>query len=244
MRAMILAAGLGSRLGTITQTTPKCLVRAGGKPMLEYTIRRLADHGVREMVVNLHHLAPQVEAFLDARSLAHPELVIHRSHESSLLDTGGGVLAARKWLAQDNEPFFIHNADVYLDTDLSSLVTRLNSEIWASLLVVEQESSRGLLVNSANQLCGWVLKGQRVVVRESSNLRLVNFCGVHCCTRGVFEWMGSLGPVFSIIEGYLEGLRQGHTIEVVSLPSTDSWFDVGTPERLAALERYLSLRAS
>lgn len=243
MRGMILAAGLGSRLGSITEHTPKCLVEAGGCTMLEHTIHRMVRAGASELMVNLHHLAPIVERFLDTHPIAGAR--ISRSFESTILETGGGVKAVAAFFrsTQAHEPgeFLVHNADVYTTVDLKILREAQNaSSAGAVLLVGEQPGKRGLLVNQKNQLCGWVGKDGRTVVCESPDLRLVNFCGIQLCSPAVLDWMEPLGAHFSIIEAYLEGVKRGATVTVLSVPPEDRWFDVGTPERLEALRSFLA----
>ncbi len=243
MKGMILAAGFGTRLGSLTQVTPKCLIEAGGKTLLEHSISKLKVAGVDELVVNLHHLAPAVEQFLDDNKF--PGLVVHRSFEPKILDTGGGVKAAGRYLRDSS--FFVHNADVYTTFELTNLKEQhTKAAASATLLVVEQPSSRGLLVDRDNRLCGWVGKASgaefRRIIRNGVDLRLVNFCGIQLCNPEVLDWMEPLGSHFSIIEAYLRGVDLGATLNVMPLPDGERWFDVGSPEKLEGLRGFLKAK--
>jgi MurNAc alpha-1-phosphate uridylyltransferase len=238
VKGMVLAAGFGTRLGELTKSTPKCLVEAGGRKLLEHTLRRLHAAKVSECVVNLHHLPEQVTAFLDTFTIS--DLTIHRSFESTILETGGGLKAARRYFSPETEPLFVHNADVYTTLALSYLAeshTRLAAD--ATLLVTDKPSSRGLLVDDSGALCGWVSKDARKVVRDRPNLRLVNFSGIQVTAGAIFNWMEGLGSYFSIIEAYLAGVSRGANVLTAPLPGGERWFDVGTPERLDELRRFL-----
>lgn len=239
MKGMVLAAGFGTRLGELTKSTPKCLVKAGGRSLLEHTLLRLRAASVSECVVNLHHLAEQVVAFLDSHPIAG--LTVHRSFEPAILETGGGLKAARRYFSPEAEPLFVHNADVYTTLSLSQLASVHSAAgADATLLVTDKPSSRGLLVDGGGVLCGWVSKDGRKVVRDLPDLRLVNFSGVQLTSGAIFSWMEDLGAHFSIIDAYLVGVSRGALIKTVQLPAGERWFDVGTPERLTELNTFLA----
>src|SRR6056297_1821197 len=116
-RAMILAAGMGTRLRPLTDTTPKALLPFQGKTMLEHVVGHLKDHGIEDVVINLHHLADQVRNYLEKHQFFG--INFHISDErKQLMDTGGGIVRARKYL-EGHGPFIVHNVDIYSDTDLS-----------------------------------------------------------------------------------------------------------------------------
>ena len=116
MKAVVFAAGLGTRMGEFTKSHPKALVEVGGRTMLERVLVRLRESGVREVVVNVHHFAEQIIEYLRANDSFGLDL--HVSHERELLlETGGGILAAEKWLG-GNEPVIVHNADILTDFPL------------------------------------------------------------------------------------------------------------------------------
>ncbi len=176
MKAMIVAAGLGSRLKPITNTLPKALVPVAGKPLLEHIIRKLIGAGVTEIVINVHHFSEQIIRFVqDNHSFG---ITIHFSDESDeLLDTGGGIKNARKWLegsALDSsplvditpnagiaevlggEPFLVHNVDILSNLDIAALYAQhIRTKPLATLVVSERPTSRYLLFDDDDRLVGW-----------------------------------------------------------------------------------------
>lgn len=152
MRAMILAAGLGTRLKPWTTEHPKALVPVGGVPMLERVILKLKSHGFREIVVNVHHFADQIVSFLDDRDFG---VDIHISDESGkLLDTGGGLIHAARWFC--GESVLVHNVDILSNADLGELMhCHRDSGNDVTLLTSGRESSRRLLFDIDGRLAGW-----------------------------------------------------------------------------------------
>ena len=143
MKAMIFAAGVGSRLRPLTDHTPKALIPVGGKPMLEHVILKLKAAGFDRLVINIHHLGGQIADFLRAND--NFGLQIHLSDESDyLLDTGGGIKKATPWLRGD-EPFLVHNVDILSDVDLRALYeAHRRSDPLATLLVSRRDTARYL----------------------------------------------------------------------------------------------------
>src|SRR5687768_13715046 len=144
MDAMILAAGLGTRLGAVTESTPKALVDVGGVTMLERTARRLIDAGATRLVINTHHFAGQITDLLHARDDFGVEVCVsHEEHEP--LETGGGLLQARHCFAGD-APFFLHNSDIITDIDLKAMyAAHVRSAALATLAVHDRVSTRSFL---------------------------------------------------------------------------------------------------
>lgn len=157
MKAMIFAAGLGTRLRPLTDHTPKALVSVAGKPMLERVILRLKEAGFNDITVNIHHFGEQIIEFLRANN--DFGITIHLSDERDmLLDTGGGIKKARPFL-DGNEPFLVHNADILSDINLAELYRHhRESNAEATLLVSQRQTSRYLLLDDANRLHGWINK--------------------------------------------------------------------------------------
>lgn len=147
MKAMIFAAGLGTRLRPLTDHMPKALVPVAGKPMLERVILRLKEAGFNEITVNIHHFGEQIIDFLRTHDNFGTE--IHISDERGmLLDTGGGIKKARPFL-DGQEPFLVHNADILTDIDLAGLYRHhLESDAESTLLVSERKTSRYLLLTT------------------------------------------------------------------------------------------------
>ena len=154
MKAMIFAAGLGTRLKPLTDNKPKALVEVGGKTMLELVILKLKEAGFNEIVINIHHFGQQIIDYLKANN--NFGLTIHISDERDyLLDTGGGIKKATPFL-MGNEPFLVHNVDIFSNVDLRQLYeNHLKSGATATLLVSQRKTARYLLFNKENKLCGW-----------------------------------------------------------------------------------------
>lgn len=247
MKAMIFAAGLGTRLKPFTLEHPKALVPVCDKPMLQRVIENIADAGVTEIVVNVHHFAAQITDFLrDNRNFG---LDIKISDETDcLLDTGGGLLKARGLLlaSGSDEPILLHNVDILTDLPLGKmLANRMESGADVTLLCSRRHSSRALYFDTSdNRLAGWEnrttgeLKPQGFVptqVTDSSP-----FDGIHIVRPTIFPLLeeyaeGEVKP-FSIVPFYLAMLRR-LDIRRYLLPAGFRWFDVGSSEKLAAAEK-------
>ena len=157
MKAMVFAAGLGTRLRPLTDHQPKALVNVGGVPMLERVILRLKGAGFDDITVNVHHFGEQIIDFLQTKRYAG--VTIHISDERDLLlDTGGGILKAKPFL-EGNEPFLVHNADIMTDIDLGALYRHhLAHRAEATLVVSQRNTSRYLLFDAQQRLQGWTNK--------------------------------------------------------------------------------------
>ncbi|MDR1331693.1 MAG: nucleotidyltransferase family protein [Tannerella sp.] len=207
MKAMILAAGLGSRLRPMTGSVPKALVPVGGRPMLEHTILRLKAAGVSHIVVNVHHLGQQIVDFLAANN--DFGLKIDISDESNyLFDTGGGIKQAAPFL-DGTEPFLVHNVDIFSDIDLRALYAAHDaSDTLATLAVSHRASRRQLLFDRDNRLCGWrnretgEVKSLFPGFDPSKHLEYA-FSGIHVISPAIFRLMEDWTGKFSIIDFYL-----------------------------------------
>jgi NDP-sugar pyrophosphorylase family protein len=233
MKAMILAAGLGTRLRPLTEDRPKALVEVAGRTLLEITLRRLASFGIREVIVNVHHFADMVVDYLQKNSSFGMRVEISR--EDILLDTGGGLKKAAWFFLQSDteEPFILHNVDVLSTIDLRRIVQyhRENRAI-ATLAVRDRETSRYLLFDQRNELCG--RKAGRdhppEMARPAAETKALAFSGIHVISPRMLHLMTEEG-VFSIIHSYLRLARQG---EKISAFRADEyyWRDLGRPENL------------
>lgn len=233
MKAMVLAAGLGTRLGEITQRMPKCLVEVRGKTLLAHTIDRLKAVGVDSVVINTHHFADQVARYVAAQN--NFGISVHLSHEVELLDTGGGIYHARDHFMGERE-FLVQNADIFHFLDLNKLIAhhRERSPL-ATLMVMSRQSSRYLVFDSDSHLVGRVVGGEEPqLVRDAAVQNLYAFSGIHVISPAIFSYCSALGEKFSIIDAYLETVRHGATV-MAHLVEEGDWSDVGTPERLAAV---------
>lgn len=235
MKAMVFAAGLGTRLRPFTLEHPKALVPVGGVPMLQRVIEKLRVAGVTEMVVNVHHFAGQIEQFL--RDNDNFGITIHVSDERRLLlDTGGGILKARQWL-DGNEPFIVHNADILADFDIRDMVdAHKSSGADVTLLTADRVTSRYLCFDRDNRMCGWLnlktgqVRPDGLIPEEMSCLA---FGGVHVISPAVFERLAAYttDDAFSIIPFYADSCRD-IMIKSYIMPASCRWFDVGKPETL------------
>jgi NDP-sugar pyrophosphorylase family protein len=237
MKAMILAAGIGSRLGEITKSLPKCLVTVNGKTLLEHAVDRLKQVGVNFIVINTHHLASQVEEFVCKNNSFG--ITIHLSHEDSLLETGGGVYKAKEYFL-DQAEFIVHNADVYHHLDLAALVVaHKNYASLATLLVMSRQTKRYLVFDDNSSLIGRVNSvGEVSLIQDSTVQNLLAFSGIQIISPRIFDYCESLAPRFSIIDAYLNAVKLGGTVKGY-LSNLADWSDVGTPERLQELNARL-----
>ncbi len=259
--AMILAAGVGSRLQPLTDKTPKALLHFRGKTMLEQVIEKLKLHGITEVVINIHHHAEQVVEFVRK----HDEFGIKISfsdEQEQLMDTGGAILKARE-LLEGRGPFFVHNVDIFTDLDLNALYhLHMDGRALATLAVRERETSRNLLVDRSGRLCGWRdnKSGKTVMVEgwknrygfvnghpesgmpddalAETNLKPVAFSGIHVIAPEIFEVLDSKDPFdskesFSIIEAYLH-LAGDHKIMAYD-HSSGHWIDMARKENFPVL---------
>lgn len=240
MKALVFAAGLGTRLRPLTLDRPKALVEVGGEVMLGRVIRRLAAAGADTVVVNVHHFAEKVRQYLDNNDFG---VAVKVSDESELLlDTGGGLLKARL-LLDDGEPFFIHNADILSGTDLRAMWnSHISSGADATLLIQNRDSSRRLLFDAAGRMCGWAntTTGEvRPAGLSTTGLTPAAFGGIHIVSPTVFPLLErySANPVFSITPFYVDSC---HRLDIRGYRSDAAWFDIGRPASLEAARRFIS----
>ncbi len=234
MKAMILAAGVGSRLRPLTDETPKALLDVGGVPMIERVIRRLALAGVTEVVVNLFHLGDCIVEFLASKG--NFGLRIEFTREVQLLDTGGGLKNAARFF-RDGRPFFLHNVDVLSDIDLEGLL-RLHRQVGAlaTLAVQSRPGSRQLLFNRTGWLCGRELpEGVEWAAGAVTDVERLAFTGIHVIDPGIFAKMTETG-VFPITGTYLRLAGEGERI-VAYRADGRYWQDIGSPEKLEAARK-------
>ena len=236
---MVLAAGLGTRLRPLTDDRPKALVTVAGRTLLEIVLERLHGFGVREVVVNAHHFAEKIVAYLAAHG--NFGMRIEVSREETLLDTGGGLKkAAAFFLAGDgagrDEPFFLHNVDVISSIDLGAMAEAHRERgALATLAVASREASRMLLFDEDLMLCGRRMKGDVEMVRDLTGPQALAFAGVHVVSPRIFGQMREAGA-FSIIDAYLRLAGEGERVMAFRADGA-YWRDLGRPECLAAAER-------
>ncbi len=206
MRAMLFAAGKGTRLRPITDRLPKALVPVAGKPLLAIIIERLRNAGVEEIVINIHHFGEQILDYLSNNDFG---VNISVSDErESLLDTGGGLKKAVPLFSSSNEPILLHNVDILSNADIALFYEKSSTQA-ATLLVSSRKTSRYLLFDENNCLRAWqnVMTGE---VRtpytdiDLGRLRPYAFSGIHCFSPSLFPFMEIFADRFSLIDFYLQ----------------------------------------
>lgn len=207
MKAMVFAAGLGTRLKPLTDHMPKALVPVAGKPLLEHILLKLKDAGCDTAVINVHHFADQIAEFLAARRNFGMDIRLS-DERGCLLETGGGIKKARPLLG-DDEPFLIHNVDILSNADLKALYqAHLSAGADATLLVSGRASSRHLLFDDAGQLRAWenVTTGETRCPIEGTRTDLLHtaaFSGIHVFSPSLFKEMDEFPDKFPIVDFYL-----------------------------------------
>jgi NDP-sugar pyrophosphorylase family protein len=235
MKAMILAAGLGTRLRPLTDDRPKALVEIDGRTLLEITLSRLRSFGVSEVIINVHYFADMIIEYLKAND--NFGMRIEVSRENVLLDTGGGLKKAAYFFLQDSrhpeEPFIVHNVDVLSTIDLGRMVEfHTENQALATLAVQDRKTSRYLLFDDQHQLCGRQSFGnQPELVRGCQQTLALAFSGIHVVSPRLLAMMTEDGP-FSTITSYLRLAAQGEKIQAFCADQY-YWRDLGTPENVA-----------
>ena len=236
MKAMILAAGKGTRMGALTEEQPKALVPFRGKPMLEHLILRLKDYGYDRLLINIHHFGDQVIDFVTQHNNFGVDITF--SHErDELLDTGGAILKAASFF-RGEEPVLIHNVDILSDLDLNAFTQWFEkSSAVAGLVVKERTSSRKLLFDNKMQLTGWKNSktGEIKISRDNTTgIKEYAYSGIWICRPEFIPLIPFTGR-FSIIDTWL-AIAKKHTISGYA-DKNSRWFDLGSPEKLKNANR-------
>ena len=232
MKAMILAAGLGTRLRPLTDDRPKALVEVAGKTLLEITLRRLREFGIREVIVNVHHFADMVVDCLKRHD--NFGMRVEVSREDVLLDTGGGLKKAAWFFRGSDEPFVLHNVDVISTIDLHRMLEfHQQSKALAALAVQDRQTSRYLLFDQQNRLCGRRAgsDGKPEMVTTAVETKALAFSGVHVISPRLLELIAEEG-VFPIVGTYLRLAGAGENICAFRADEY-YWRDLGKPENVA-----------
>lgn len=235
MKAMVLAAGLGTRLRPLTNDRPKALVKLNGRTLLQITLERLKSFGIQEVIVNAHHFADRLVEYLAGNNNFGMQVAISR--EDVLLDTGGGLKQAAWFFEDSTEPFILHNVDVISDIDFARMLAFHNSNCALATVAVQQrDSSRYLLFDDHNELVGRrVQNTPPEIARPSQHQHPFAFCGIHIISPRLPDLIEEEG-VFSIIPPYLRLAAAGEKI-IAFRADEYHWRDLGTPQHLAQAER-------
>lgn len=236
MKAMVLAAGFGSRLGELGTQLPKCLVQIEGRTLLERIVSRLKEAGCTGLVVNTHHRAKELTRYIE--QAAGFGLPVEISAEEEIQGTGGGIKAARRYL-EDQGNFLVHNGDILSALDLRKLWgEHCAAGNLATLAVMDRPGSRRLLFNDSRRLIGWENrdKQQRVLIPgENTPKRSLGFTGVHVLSSEIFSIMDRQSGAFSVVDSWLLAAEQGHPVSEFDAGNAE-WCDVGTPDRIRQAE--------
>ena len=239
MKAMVFAAGLGTRLRPLTNDRPKALVTIGGRTLLEIALNRLRAFGVGEAIVNVHHCADQIVSYLAANR--NFGMRIEVSCEEVLLDTGGGLKKAAWFFGESDEPFLVHNVDVLSAIDLARMVAAHSEHhALATLAVAARPTSRPLLFDAEGQLRSRDVtkKGEPPPDGPTQAFQPLAFSGIHVVSPRIFPKLIEQGA-FSIVDAHLRLAAEGESI--LGLRADGAyWRDLGRPEHLAAAERDLA----
>lgn len=242
MKALIFAAGLGTRLKPFTDTMPKALVPVGGKPLLYHVINKLKASGFDEVVINVHHFADSIIEYV------HGEddfgIKVSFSEERDLLrETGGGISHARIFL--DGGPFLVHNVDILSDLDLAWFVSKADPNAVSNILVSDRKTQRYLLFDNDMRMVGWTNISTGEVKTPYSDLdpekcHRYAFDGIHLISDGIFHIFDEdgWGERFPIMDFYIAECAR-HTIRGI-LPDSLRLIDVGKVDSLKEAEELLT----
>jgi len=246
MKAMILAAGLGTRLRPLTNDRPKALITVGGRTLLEITLGRLREFGVREVILNVHHFADMIVAYLKANG--NFSMRIEVSREEVLLDTGGGLKKAAWFFLEGKSPddsslapFILHNVDIISTVDIGRLAEAHRAgNALSTFAVQDRETMRYLLFDDQGVLCGRRKgrDGPLELVRPVASPHALAFSCIHVVSPRIFGKMTEEGA-FSIIDTYLRLAAQGEKIASFRADGA-YWRDLGRPENVIEAERDLA----
>jgi NDP-sugar pyrophosphorylase family protein len=231
MKAMILAAGLGTRLKPFTDKHPKALAVVNNKTILQRNIEYLASFGINSIIINVHHFADQIISFIKKNN-GFGRIISFSDERDEVLETGGGIKKAAWFFEKQNEPFVVMNVDVLTDMKLNAMISlhQTNSPL-ATLAVSSRKTSRYFLFNEQNILCGWknVKTGEEKISRQASKYIEKAFSGIHVISPEIFSLIKLEGK-FSMVDVYLE-LAKAHSIQAFD-HSGSRFIDVGKPESI------------
>lgn len=242
MKALVFAAGLGTRLRPLTDNRPKALVEVAGKPLLAHVLERLSRAGFKQVVINVHHFGDQIIRYIARHPVEGMDIRISDEREL-LLDTGGGIRKAGRAFTPDGQPFLVHNVDIFSSLDLADFYRTHQAHEGATLLVSRRKTSRYLLFHpTEGRLMGWTNVQTGEVKSPYPHLRPEDctplaFAGIHLFHPTLLPLMEPFGERFSIIDFYLSVADK---VPILAAPQPGlQLIDVGKPETLAEAERFL-----
>ena len=238
MKAMILAAGCGTRLKPLTDNCPKALISIAGEPLLSHILKKLEKSAVKEVIINVHHHAQMVITYLHNNKYA--DIKIKISREKNLLDTGGGLKKAAWFFKDRDAPFYLHNVDVLSSINLREMMQfHLDNNNLATLAVKKRKTSRYLLFDTRDSLIGWqslTIQKTEMVRKTTNRPEAYSFLGIHILSPEIFNYLPE-DRRFSIINAYLKIAERFESIRAYKCED-DYWFDVGKKENLHKAEEF------
>jgi len=223
-KAMILAAGFGTRLQPLTSNKPKAFVKVNGVPMIENVIKKLAASGIKEIVVNAHHFASQLEKYFSDNDFG---VRIHLICEKEILGTGGGIKNASAFL-KDTPSFVVHNVDVLCDLDVQTMYCfHLDNSAFATLAIQDRRTSRPLLIDGQSNIIGRKSKDNYFRYRKpAGEEKTTSFLGIHIISSAIFQHFTEQG-FFDIFTSYFHLISEGRKIIGYDI-GEKKWSDLGT----------------
>jgi len=241
MKAMIFAAGLGTRLKPLTDTLPKALVPIAGKPLLEHVILKLKSAGFDQIIVNVHHFPDLIIDFLKANDNFGIRIEVSDERDL-LLDTGGGIRKAA-WFLDDGKPFLVHNVDILSNVDLRALYHQhLQTKALATLVVSKRDTFRYLLFDDNLRLNGWINEKtgetKPADLKHAEFFQKLAFSGIQVLSPAVLKLMETLEPKFPIMDFYLSNAPS----QLIGgfVPTDYNMLDVGKLNVLDEAERFVT----
>jgi len=245
LKALIFAAGLGTRLKPLTDSLPKALIPIAGKPLLEHIVLKLKNSGYDEIIVNLHHFPDQIIEFLKQNNNFGIRIEVS-DERNELLDTGGGIRKAARFF-DDGKPFLVHNVDILSNVDLGALYHQhLRTNCLATLVVSKRDTFRYLLFDDDLRLNGWI--NEKTGETKPAHLKKIElynklaFSGIQVLSPKVFDLMQNLKPKFPIMDFYLSNA----TTQIISgfVPQDFKMMDVGKLDVLDEAEKFVRAQSS
>lgn len=239
MKAMILAAGLGTRLKPFTDKHPKALVTVNGKTILQRNIEYLAGFGIKDVIVNVHHFANQIINLIKNKN-GFGSKITFSDETNEVLETGGGIKKAGWFFEKEKDPFVVMNVDVLTDMNLEEMISQHKKQNpLVTLAVTQRDTSRYFLFDELDHLCGWrnIKTGEQKMSREAEKITQKAFSGIHVISPKIFTLLKMKGK-FSMVDVYLELAK---TQAITAFDHSGSKFiDVGKPESILKAEKLFS----
>ena len=235
MKALLLSAGLGTRLKPFTDFHPKALAKVNGKTLLERNISYLKNYGVNEIVINIHHFGQQIIDFLETNNNFGVAIEISDERDA-VLETGGGIKKAGHFFS-DTTHFLVMNSDILTNLNIRALETfHLNNKNDVTLAITDRMSRRSFVFNSDNQLVGWLNDDtlETITTRMSVTSFPKAFSGIQIMNTAMLNKMNQEGK-FSIVDVYLEWSKT-HQIKGYN-HNESTWIDVGKKESIEKAEQ-------